>query len=365
MADRIVMGYWDCPFCDRKKIEGTKRVCPECGNPRGSETKFYMDRDNVVALSEAEAKDKGKGADWLCPYCDKLNPVDVEFCIGCGAPKEESKKDYYSMNNDTANNGRTDSQSVNLISTNNGSNKNATTHAVNKSTGSSSNRNKHKRFGIIAAVLMVLLVMVGIFRPRTKTFNCTDVSWNSTINIEAYETVNESDWSLPSGGRLQYTREEVQSYVSVIDHYETVTKTRTVQSGSHTEYDYVDNGDGTFKEVSRTVPDYTQETYTEEEPVYRQDPIFATKYYYEIEKWIQKRKVEKSGNDHTITWGDVNLAENEREGTRSTECYVYGWFKKGKNKKIKVDESMWNRIEKGRSYRVKTNSTGAILEVIE
>ena len=359
MAERIVMGYWDCPFCDRKKIEGTKRACPECGNPRGSETKFYMDTDNVIALSEEEAKNKGKGADWLCPYCDKLNPIDVEFCIGCGAPKEESKKDYHSMQSNNSTNSNASSGIVSN-SSNSGTGYRSNMNRTNRTTA-----NKRKRFGIIAAILMVLVVMVGIFKPKVKDFNCTDVSWESTINIEAYETVNESDWSVPSGGRLQYKKEEVKSYVSVIDHYETVTKTRTVQSGSHTEYDYVDNGDGTFKEVPRTVPDYKEETYTEEEPVYRQDPIFATKYYYEIEKWVQKRKVEKSGNDHTITWGDTNLASNEREGSRSTICYVYGWFKKGKEKKIKVSEEMWNKMDKGRRFRVKTNSTGNIIEVIE
>ena len=28
-----VMGYWDCPVCQTKKIKGTLRDCPNCGAP--------------------------------------------------------------------------------------------------------------------------------------------------------------------------------------------------------------------------------------------------------------------------------------------------------------------------------------------
>ena len=38
-----VMGYWDCPVCQTKKIKGTVRDCPNCGAPRGKDVRFYMD----------------------------------------------------------------------------------------------------------------------------------------------------------------------------------------------------------------------------------------------------------------------------------------------------------------------------------
>lgn len=57
---KLVMGYWDCPYCSTKHIEGTRRECPSCGKPRGQEVKFYM--DGVRYLSEEESRTKGKGA---------------------------------------------------------------------------------------------------------------------------------------------------------------------------------------------------------------------------------------------------------------------------------------------------------------
>ena len=352
------MGYWDCPFCDRKKIEGTKRVCPECGNPRGSETKFYIDRSNVIRLKQEEAEDKGKGADWLCPYCDKLNPVNELYCLSCGSSRDESTDDYFSINKMTDNqiskSARSEESFVEPYVIGN-----------DNSIVKSYKRKRKKNIAIFTAILMILLVIVGIFKPKVRNFHCTYVSWTSSINIESYETVNESDWSIPPGGRLQYKKSEIRSYDRVLDHYETVTRTRSVQSGSHTEYDYVDNGDGTFSEVSRTVPDYVDETYTEKEPVYRDVPVYDTKYYYEIEKWIPKREVVNSGSDRTITWGEVVLASNEREGGRRTEYYVSGWFKKDRIKMIKVNESMWNKFEKGKKYKVKINSMGSILEILD
>lgn len=55
---KLVMGYWDCPYCSTKHIEGTKRECPSCGKPRGQEVKFYM--DGVRYLSAEESRTKGK-----------------------------------------------------------------------------------------------------------------------------------------------------------------------------------------------------------------------------------------------------------------------------------------------------------------
>lgn len=80
---KLVMGYWDCPYCSTKHIEGTKRECPSCGKPRGQEVKFYM--DGVRYLSEEESRTKGKGADWLCDHCGNYNSALNTRCSSCGA----------------------------------------------------------------------------------------------------------------------------------------------------------------------------------------------------------------------------------------------------------------------------------------
>lgn len=344
MENKIVMGFWDCPFCGRKKIKGTERDCPACGNPRGTDTKFYMDSSNIEYLSDDEAKNKGQGADWLCPYCNTLNPVKETSCQGCGAAKEESDKDYFSMNKPKP---PVEDKKPEPVS------------AKKKKSPFS-----WKMIGIGLMFLAVILGLVSLFTPKEKTFHCTDVSWENEIQIEAYETVEESDWELPPNAKLKHKEKEIRSYEKVLDHYDEVTKTRKVESGSHTEYTYEDNGDGTFTEVPHEVIDYKDETYTEQEPVYREEPVYDTKYYYEIKKWMNKRKVTNSGHNHSPVWGETNLLDDEREGSRSCTYYVEGWYKEGKSIKIEVPENIWNQMEKGKSYSVKTDVTGDILELI-
>ena len=92
---KLVMGYWDCPYCSTKHIEGTRRECPSCGKPRGQEVKFYM--DGVRYLSEEESQTKGKGADWLCDHCGNYNSALNTRCSSCGAERGAKDKGYFDV----------------------------------------------------------------------------------------------------------------------------------------------------------------------------------------------------------------------------------------------------------------------------
>ena len=374
MADRIVMGYWDCPYCGTNKIKGTLHDCPNCGRQRGKEVRFYMDASNKEYLSDH----KVDGADWYCDYCGALNKASLMVCENCASPREESKQDYFSFNKDRQNRRMTDVEASDKIrpkydsndaihkynndrekqtstSTSNEKHSSVSTSSerlssFNSNTNVWQNMNKYiniKRVGIMLAIPLFILLLVLIFKPRTNVMTVTDVKWTNTITIEELKTFNEDDWSLPHGARLKYTRSEIREYESVIDHYETVTKSRQVQDGGHYEYDYSDNGDGTFTEHSHFVPEYKTEYYEEQEPVYRQEPIYATKYYYEIDRWVFGRNVVTSGSDKSPYWGDVNLSNKERESNRNTKYTIIGTIKKNKKEKTvsyDVDSSTWEQL---------------------
>ena len=127
---------------------------------------------------------------------------------------------------------------------------------------------------------------------------------------------------MPDGAEQTGTRQEIHHYDSVLDHYEDVQVQRSRQVYDHDEYTMVDNGNGTFREVSHPV--YRTEYYYEtvQQPVYRQVPRFATKYYYNIWRWTPSRDVTATGTDHNAEWPVPELAENEREGQRS-ERYLF------------------------------------------
>ena len=50
MANKIVVGVWDCSYCGSDRISGELQVCPHCGKP----------------LKESIA---------FCPYCGARLPV--------------------------------------------------------------------------------------------------------------------------------------------------------------------------------------------------------------------------------------------------------------------------------------------------
>ncbi len=352
MADRIVMGYWDCSYCGTNKIKGTLHDCPNCGRQRGKEVRFYMDASNKEYLTDH----KVEGADWYCDYCGALNKASLTVCENCASPREESKQDYFSFNEDRQNRRMSDVEA---------SDKTRPTYKQQENTYRTNSvepklpakptfsieswlRRHIKQLGLLAGIPLFILLLIFIFKPRTNVMQVTDVKWTNTIEIEELKTFDEDDWHLPAGARLKYTRSEIRDYESVLDHYEIVTKSRQVQDGGHYEYDYSDNGDGTFTEHSHFVPEYKTEYYEEQEPVYRQEPIYDTKYYYEIDRWVYERKVVTSGSDKEPYWGDTNLGFKERESGRKTAYSISGTIKKGKKDKevsYTVDEATWKELK--------------------
>ena len=77
---------------------------------------------------------------------------------------------------------------------------------------------------LVAAVLIPFLIW--FFMPVERTATVTGFAWEQMINLEEFTLCHESDWSVPPGGRITSTAEEIHHYETVLDHYE--TKTRTV-----------------------------------------------------------------------------------------------------------------------------------------
>lgn len=88
-----VMGYWDCPVCQTKKIKGTVRDCPTVEHRVEKMSGLHGWRG--VRLTEEEEKKKGKGADWMCEFCGAYNSALSTSCTSCGA--EKTTKSYFDI----------------------------------------------------------------------------------------------------------------------------------------------------------------------------------------------------------------------------------------------------------------------------
>ncbi len=391
MADRIVMGYWDCKYCGTSGIEGIRRDCPNCGHPRDKDTRFYMKsrtHEEVVSsneyLTDKQAAQKCKGPDWECSYCGALNSTLSSSCKSCGHTREESDLNYFQMRaredaqNSASDAGtgsedgrfyhppaaeysRPDSASDSL------SGSSETGNALKAEKGKPS---PLKKIIIAAIILLAIFGIVWAVVPHPKTLHVLNKSWKTSVYVEEYRYVPDSGWSLPSGADLDRTAREIHHYNSVLDHYETKTRTYQVriQTGSHTEYSYSDNGDGTFTERSYSVPDYGYETRTEtyQDPVYIQVPVYQTKYYYHLWRWEYARSVDAAGANREPFYGELNLKEKERKSGSDEWYYVTAYVgdKSDSAKTYSISKSDWYQIKTGTDVRVKVSGS-RIEEIME
>lgn len=312
---RLVEMYWDCPYCKRKKILGKYRDCPSCGKPRGTDTKFYMDKDNVNYVDEEKAKTINKNPDWLCSFCGALNNDSKTECCSCGATRTASEKNYFEMrkakeleeaeykktygtnedySNDFDTNEDKEDEKYEDIANNNNE------EFINSQNLNNSNipkkNNKLKNITIVQNILNIIpkiwipslivlctFLFFSSFVPHEKNITVTGINWNREIRIDKEKTVEESDWSLPANARLIRTNTELHHYDKELDHYE--TKTRTEYKDVLVGYDtvvtgYRDLGNGYSEEITEERPIYKSEPYQVEyeEAVYKDVPIYATNY---------------------------------------------------------------------------------------
>ena len=372
---RIIEGCWDCKYCGSDKIRGSIDICPNCGSPRDKDTRFYMDNPKNY-VSEDVAKTINKNPDWLCPYCDSLNSDDINICNSCGSPREDSKDDYFSNKEKKAMTENSEEKMDHLAKKSEALEEkneeiknlllNITENSQTPVNTKKSSVNIKKILSIICAVVLVIGSVIGLtwlLMPKTQTVTIDSVSWERTIDVEEYKTVEESDWSVPTGGRVQYTQQEIQSYRQVLDHYETKTRQVSYEVLDHYE-DYVsgyrDLGNGYFEEIMAQRPVYRTEYRTEtyEEPVYRSEPVYATKYYYEIDKWVHKEYVKTTGTDKNPVWGTYNYKDNEREGPKTEKYMINVINKKEKISEYKMEYEEWITLNPGDTINIKTYITG-------
>jgi len=112
------------------------------------------------------------------------------------------------------------------------------------------------KYGCIACAVLLFLGAYILY-PKHATIEVTDIGWECDVNILERKTVEESDWNAPPGARVHDECSEIFSYTYV-------------------------NG------ISI--------------------PMYQTKHYYSIERWVESRVVKTTGNDKSPYYGEVELA---------------------------------------------------------
>ncbi len=337
----IYVGRWDCLACGNIGNLGPKLHCEKCGSPRPENVKFYMASDEEVKDAKMIAQAQA-GADWVCAFCNGQNHAADNNCNSCGASKTDSEKQLkirnYNNENVPKNSKQTDFSNQ----------KSSSIQQHNLSTKKTISKKVKIGCLYLPASIIGLVVMFFILAKLfTTPINVEVVGshWERKIEVERYLLLTESDWSVPSGGKLISQHQAIHHYVKI--QTGTVTKTRDIQVKVGTET-YVcgkrDLGNGYFEDEYCTRDVYETRTETYEEPVYREDPIYRTKYTYSIWRWKKSEPLKKGGGNFKANWPVVS-GEKIRP-TDSIEKYSITIIThKGTKKEEKLKYNKWKNIE--------------------
>lgn len=381
---RLIEGTWNCDYCNRKGIKGSIRICPSCAKMRGPNTKFHLPNE-ISYVPTQKAVTINRNPDWVCEFCEQLNSDDDSTCIACGAPRSIDTLNYFEYKQKSESVKTTSKTSDNPLEENK-TEKNYDSEYISEakkeissSTDNSSNNSRTYSFSQFChtlfsnsvvkislasiGILLAIVSLIFILAPIEKELTVEELSWQRSINIERYQTVKESDWELPSNARLLYTKEEYHHTEQVIDHYTQETKEVSEEVIVDYKNDSIgtrDLGNGYFEEITTSTPIYETHWHTEiiEVPVYRNEAVNKTKYYYEIDKWLYERSVRTFGNNQSPYWGETNLKSDERESSKNETYSFIGIDENGKQQKVTLSYDEWITLKKGETLTFKISKFG-------
>jgi hypothetical protein len=379
-------GRWDCKSCGTKGVRGRHKFCTQCGSPRPAKVKFYLP-EGEPAVTDAKFLAQAKaGPDWTCSHCGQDNQGTSAFCGSCGAGKDGSpsrKTKAYGLG-DIPRTGETESEE---------DAKEETQDFISAFSPPQRSGISFKKLKIPLAIGLgtVLLAFLGflLFHTRGVPMGVSGFTWERTVTIEEYRTVVEEGWSIPAEGRYVSERQDIHHYdqVAVGTHEEPYQDCHEEVSGSHQECgqeitgysSYVcgssDMGNGYFQDeycdrpeystVCDSVTDYSTVCDTLYRTVtdYEDVPVFATRYTYEIERWMFGRIETSGGTDHGPFWPSFSLKSNEREGGKTENYQVLFVDDEGKLYSYEVDLARWLTFEVGQKCLGHVNTLGVLIEV--
>ncbi len=270
---------WDCAYCGTRKLLGkTHRFCPGCGAPQDPSKRYFPADDEKVAVEDHVYV----GADRVCGSCDSAMSAQAAHCTQCGAAME----------------GAPEVQRV----------REAPPPPAPEPT-----RGRRSRFplacGLIlgAGVLLAVGLVVLFSWKKSAEAEVTGHSWERIQWVEALTAVRESAWcdQLPRGAYSVSRHREVRSHRQIPDGEDCTTRR-------------VDQGDGTFREEQQCSPRY------------REEPVYDVKCDFTLDRWVQTRSAQASGQSlaEEASWPSLTLREGtcrgcERPGPREEKYLVH------------------------------------------
>lgn len=360
-------GKWRCTRCSNANL-GRNLNCQTCGVKRDDDVQFFID-DNVVVTDATLLNQANAGADWICQYCGGNNRAFDAHCTSCGSSRSPEDRQL-----------QEETRGINDW-----------TEAAQKAAFANSQNALPKKSFFASRLFKIALLGAGILGAfavvifgvlvyiSTLTYSCdvevAGLEWQRTIKLEEYKTVQETAWEgeVPAEARVQSKEQALHHNDRVAIGSRSVPETYTEKVSDGTEQ-YVcgrkNKKNGYFEDEYCTRTKYKEvtKTRTRTETVYKDVPVYRTRYSYLIDKWVPAGEKTASGTDFNPQWAmiqvdNIHSRAGERSETYNLLCKELG----GKNKlyKIKLTSDDWSRFQNGMHLHGKTNFFGSLVSIDE
>lgn len=316
---------WQCPYCETQN-PGPIKKCTSCGAPQPENVDFKtVDEEKFNFIKdEALIRMAKAGPDIHCPYCGTRNKGSAELCSHCGG--------------DLRLGGKVRKAGVKVES--------VSEEKAPPPVEAPMPKKKRSRafviFGILGAIACLaafVVLMILLLKTDEITGRVTDVAWERSIAIEAYQTVTDQAWwdEVPEGvdviacsQEYRYTSNEMQPNAT------------EVCGTPYTE----DTGTG----VGEVVQDCTYEVYDD----YCE---------YETLAWVVVDTATESGQDLQPFWPSPTLTSQQRLGERA-EAYTITFNADGSQVTYETTNSdLFLQAELGSEWTLKVNQFNAVQSI--
>jgi hypothetical protein len=333
---------WDCRFCGAKKLLGlTHRHCPNCGAPQNAAERYFpTDSDKTPAKSH-----EYYGADVHCTHCGVANSKNSKHCAGCGAPLEGAKEVARQEDH-------VKPAGVVAFMAESPAEPTPEPIAVPASPAPAAPRKRGGVATLLKTGCLAVVVLIAIFAAlalwrKPGGIEVVGHSWKRVIAVERYGPVNDTAWcdQMPSNARGVTHRREVRSHERVRD-------------GEDCQTRRIDRGNGTFAEKQECTPRY------------RDEPVYADRCSFTVERWSKQRSATAEGASVSDAphWPDPSLARQgscdgcEREGSRDETYTVVFRDQDAREHSCDFDQQRWTSFSDGSRWKGALGVVGGVLD---
>ena len=340
MSKKIRVGRWDCFVCGHIGNLGPETHCSKCDSSRPKDVVFYLPDDAKIVTEKEEKATAKAGADWICSYCQSHNKTAETVCSTCNNDREVDQE-----------------KELEVLDISMEDLPNVGARGITRSIPKAKTEITDKKAGFWKYILSAT-GLGGVFWwlfgfSTAIEVPVTQMYWEREIEVLQYKEVEEESFDLPQGATDVQQFRAVHHYNKEVIGYDTQTRVKQVKVG---ERDYVcgqkDMGNGYLEDIICKEPIYESREEQIEVPIYKETPVYKTKYRYHVFRWNTIQSLVASGQDNRPKW-----PRERPEMTAQPDL-----FKTGKQREI---YKFWIETHKGKTieYTTKSSETFKSLDV--